>query len=617
MPYNFNTKETRSFINKEIDRLWANSKAKKILSEGKGVQIKIPPRLLSPLGEAGSQAAKKPPYFILRLRKNKDLRKLSNNNRRLNAFSIKEVSDSFLGAGSQGGVRKMTASYRYVGNRESELQWWPRIKPKAGKVCKEYAENRQSASFDLLKRVMPANKIYEVESKTTQKIMVMPFVSGQNLKDYLEFYQIIAQDLFGKKAKECGEASPEFQILYGVNIEKKRYEITDLGKQLLQQLTMQVEELYQAQYDIEAIKPTDINIDFEKIRSSQNEISQEHIRINRPEDLAIKPKVKIEDKVKLILILFEKLFSLHKQNLVHCDIKPANIMLDLEKMVEGKLTEAVNFVDWDFIGQKGSSTWEVGTPLYQPTEVFLPSCFSREGLQPSRDVYSLAVLAIEWILGETLFYQTINWKWQVDKRVKLHQREELLRLKPSQKLKKEVEDQRKLFIIELKKQNDSLIQVLREKHGDHLEKKFIDYLEQCLSIDPKKRPIRLYKEPLNPVPAMIGANPHVLFKANPSVPKVSQTEHLAKKLALYVTKTTVLSSLVVASSIALGAGLLFLGLSPLITLAVGLTLALVGSMMVGGLMPLLAVHSRSRREKQKEPALIVDNPPIGSITQGF
>lgn len=67
--------------------------------------------------------------------------------------------------------------------------------------------------------------------------------------------------------------------------------------------------------------------------------------------------------LKIILATMEAVAHLHSKGLVHCDIKPHNIMVDLE-------TYQVTLVDFDFtcISHYDTSDFIKGTPLYIPPE---------------------------------------------------------------------------------------------------------------------------------------------------------------------------------------------------------------------------------------------------------
>jgi len=117
----------------------------------------------------------------------------------------------------------------------------------------------------------------------------------------------------------------------------------------------------------------------------------------------------IENKVELPNIAIESLIHqigdsldlLHKNNMYHKDIKPANLFL------ENKTPDDLYKDQWvatliDLGIDSENATDEKGRPLgsikYVPIEVF----GSKEINEPTRDIYSLAIVAFETIVGEKL-----------------------------------------------------------------------------------------------------------------------------------------------------------------------------------------------------------------------
>jgi serine/threonine kinase PknH len=93
----------------------------------------------------------------------------------------------------------------------------------------------------------------------------------------------------------------------------------------------------------------------------------------------------------------------HSYNVIHRDIKPGNILIEVLQTDQGasNLVFLADFglskvLDWTKLTQVGIS---VGTPEYMSPEQVMD-----EPLTPASDVYSLAVVIYEMILGRWLFY---------------------------------------------------------------------------------------------------------------------------------------------------------------------------------------------------------------------
>jgi serine/threonine protein kinase len=84
----------------------------------------------------------------------------------------------------------------------------------------------------------------------------------------------------------------------------------------------------------------------------------------------------------------------HKRGILHCDIKPANILVDGSGRVA-----VTDFGLCKLIGDTDGSTVVVGTPPYMPPEQFQ----SGARLGPAADWYSLGCTAYEMFVGQRLF----------------------------------------------------------------------------------------------------------------------------------------------------------------------------------------------------------------------
>ncbi len=94
------------------------------------------------------------------------------------------------------------------------------------------------------------------------------------------------------------------------------------------------------------------------------------------------------EKFELILNIFECLWKIHKEGIVHSDIKPANIMFNPE-------TLEVTFVDGDLSERIGDTSSQGGTPTYAAPEVYQHPYIAN----PARDIYSICLLVATDIFG--------------------------------------------------------------------------------------------------------------------------------------------------------------------------------------------------------------------------
>ncbi|GEM_PF-3322555 len=83
---------------------------------------------------------------------------------------------------------------------------------------------------------------------------------------------------------------------------------------------------------------------------------------------SIKPKLSLKQRLDVALMLLHSLNNqVHQSNLAHCDVKPANIMIDVD--LETMEIKSVNFCDFGFSEKLNNSlSCARGTPKYMPPE---------------------------------------------------------------------------------------------------------------------------------------------------------------------------------------------------------------------------------------------------------
>jgi eukaryotic-like serine/threonine-protein kinase len=102
--------------------------------------------------------------------------------------------------------------------------------------------------------------------------------------------------------------------------------------------------------------------------------------------LAIQPGIAIH----IMRRVLRGLESLHETGFVHCDIKPANIMIDRLGTVK-----VIDYGRGAFIGEQ--QTFLLGTPQYMA-----PEQHRREPTHPASDIYAVGLVGLEMLRGEPL-----------------------------------------------------------------------------------------------------------------------------------------------------------------------------------------------------------------------
>lgn len=110
--------------------------------------------------------------------------------------------------------------------------------------------------------------------------------------------------------------------------------------------------------------------------------------------------LRLAEALKLIIGILEGLESLHQRGIVHCDIKPENILLTLGS--DGWIPRLSDFgIALEFSQSKKTSSSKadtiMGSPGYMAPEQFL-------GLySPASDIYAVGIILYEMIVGERPF----------------------------------------------------------------------------------------------------------------------------------------------------------------------------------------------------------------------
>lgn len=129
--------------------------------------------------------------------------------------------------------------------------------------------------------------------------------------------------------------------------------------------------------------------------------------------LSERGKFSIQASCETILQVADVLAYIHKQNLVHCDLKPQNIiMVPREDTSDGYAVKLLDFgLAQSRVRQKSEQLF--GTPQYMSPELSL-----QERPTPAADIYSLGILLFQLVTGD------VPWTGTVASILRAHRSEE-------------------------------------------------------------------------------------------------------------------------------------------------------------------------------------------------
>src|SRR6185312_13691565 len=108
------------------------------------------------------------------------------------------------------------------------------------------------------------------------------------------------------------------------------------------------------------------------------------------------PVVGVSEAFNVAIELFDALAYLHDQKVIHCDVKPANIIL--QKEGARYVTKLIDFGCARKLAEDGAASGAPGTPLYAA-----PEQWDNELLTPKTDVYSAGHTLYEMLVGSAPF----------------------------------------------------------------------------------------------------------------------------------------------------------------------------------------------------------------------
>jgi serine/threonine protein kinase len=108
-----------------------------------------------------------------------------------------------------------------------------------------------------------------------------------------------------------------------------------------------------------------------------------------------------EMSLKVVAYLATALHAAHSQNIVHRDVKPANVLITKDGWL--KLSDLGLAKDMGSREMTNADTL-LGTPSYMAPESFIPG----KELGPAADIYSLGIMLYEMLTGRPPFTGTLN-----------------------------------------------------------------------------------------------------------------------------------------------------------------------------------------------------------------
>ncbi|BFZ11781.1 hypothetical protein BsWGS_14820 [Bradybaena similaris] len=199
-------------------------------------------------------------------------------------------------------------------------------------------------------------------------------------------YQIIAEDVLG---------SGQFGTVYGARHKETNREV---AIKMIDKLRFPTKEEAQLKREVEILKnlhhPGVVNFEelFENIETIF--VVMEKLKGDMLEMILSSPKGRLSERITKFLIsqILVALKHLHSKSIVHCDLKPENVLLSSETAFP-----QVKLCDFGFariIGEKSFRRSIVGTPAYLAPEVL-----KRKGYNRSLDMWSVGVIVYVSLSG--------------------------------------------------------------------------------------------------------------------------------------------------------------------------------------------------------------------------
>lgn len=201
----------------------------------------------------------------------------------------------------------------------------------------------------------------------------------ENVQDISQIYQIYADEVLG---------SGQFGIVYG-GVHKKTHR--DVAIKVIDKLRFPTKQEAQLKNEVAILQNIShcgvVNLERMFETPEKIYVVMEKLKGDMLEMILSSPRGRLNERVTKFLItqILIALKHLHSKNIVHCDLKPENVLLSTDS--EFPQVKLCDFGFARIIGEKSFRRSVVGTPAYLAPEVL-----RNKGYNRSLDMWSVGVI---------------------------------------------------------------------------------------------------------------------------------------------------------------------------------------------------------------------------------
>lgn len=201
----------------------------------------------------------------------------------------------------------------------------------------------------------------------------------ENVQDISKLYQIYADEVLG---------SGQFGIVYGGEHKKTH---RDVAIKVIDKLRFPTKQEAQLKNEVSILQNIShcgvVNLERMFETSEKIYVIMEKLKGDMLEMILSSPRGRLSERVTKFLItqILIALKHLHSKNIVHCDLKPENVLLSSDS--EFPQVKLCDFGFARIIGEKSFRRSVVGTPAYLAPEVL-----RNKGYNRSLDMWSVGVI---------------------------------------------------------------------------------------------------------------------------------------------------------------------------------------------------------------------------------
>uniref|UniRef100_H2ZEW0 Uncharacterized protein n=1 Tax=Ciona savignyi TaxID=51511 RepID=H2ZEW0_CIOSA len=236
---------------------------------------------------------------------------------------------------------------------------------------------------------------------STSGVKRSKFLLSPKISRFLSFiYQVFPDEVLG---------SGQFGTVYGGKHRKRGF---DVAIKVVDKLRFQHKEESQLRHEVQILEwldhPGIVKLFNMFETPEQVFVVMEKLRGDMLEMILSSEKGRLPERITKFLIsqILIALRYLHKQNIVHCDLKPENVLLSSDDAFP-----QLKLCDFGFariIGQKSFRRSVVGTPAYLAPEVLRKECYNR-----SLDMWSVGVIIYVSLSGTFPFNEDEDINQQI------------------------------------------------------------------------------------------------------------------------------------------------------------------------------------------------------------